>query len=66
MSSQHFRLIQIKKMPRKLNLNQLEAKQASETALIPDGNYLFPLEWEISNANGSRVQKFVISTDSGN
>ena len=45
MSSQQFRLIPIEKRPKKLQLNQREAKGASGTALIPDGDYLFPMEW---------------------
>ncbi len=42
-SSQQLRLIPIEKRPRKLNLNQKEATGTSSTALIPDGNYLFPM-----------------------
>ena len=45
MSTQQFRLIPKEKRPRKLTLNQREARGASGTALIPDGDYLFPMEW---------------------
>ena len=44
MSSQQFRLIPIEKRPSKLKLNQKEARGTSGTALIPDGEYLFPME----------------------
>ena len=54
MSSQQFRLISIEKRPTKLNLNQREARGASGTALIPDGDYLFPMEW-----NGKTVMQAV-------
>ena len=46
MSSQKFRLIPTEKRPKKLCLNQREARGASGTALIPDGDYLLPMEWE--------------------
>jgi hypothetical protein len=44
MSSQQFRLIPMEKRPGKLNLNQKEVWGASETVLIPDGDYLFMME----------------------
>jgi hypothetical protein len=33
-------------MPSKLQLNQREARGASGTALIPNGDNLFPMEWK--------------------
>jgi hypothetical protein len=45
MSTQQFRLTPIKKKLTKLNLNQREARGALGTALIPYGDYLFPIEW---------------------
>jgi hypothetical protein len=45
MSSKQFRPISIEKRPRNLHLNQREATCASETTLIPDGDYLCPIEW---------------------
>ena len=52
MSSQQFRLNPIEKSHRKLNFNQREARGASGTTLIPDSNYLFPMEW-----NGKTVMQ---------
>ena len=52
MSLQQFRQIPIEKRPRKLNFNHKEARGASGTALIPDGEYLFPMEW-----NGKAVMQ---------
>ncbi len=52
MLSQQFRLIPIEKRPTKLN--QQEARGASGTALIPDGVYLFPMQW-----NGKSVMQTV-------
>jgi hypothetical protein len=44
-STQQFRLIPKEKRPVKLTLDQREARGASGTALIPDGDYLFKMEW---------------------
>jgi hypothetical protein len=44
MFTQQFRLIPKEKRPTKLTLNQREARGASGTALIPDSDYLFPME----------------------
>ena len=52
MSLQQFRLIPIEKRPNKLKLHHKEAKGASGTALIQDGEYLFPMEW-----NGKTVMQ---------
>ena len=57
MSSQQFRLIPIENRPKKLNLNQKEARGESGTTLIPDGDYLFPMEW-----NGKTVMQTVIGS----
>jgi hypothetical protein len=46
LSSKQFWQILLKKRPRKLQLNQREAKDANVTTLIPDGDYLFAMEWD--------------------
>jgi hypothetical protein len=43
--TQQFRQIPKEKRLTKLTLNQREARGVSGTALIPDGDYLFPMEW---------------------
>jgi hypothetical protein len=43
--SQQFRLIPTEKRPYKSNLSQQEDRDASGTALIPNGVYLFPMQW---------------------
>jgi hypothetical protein len=45
MSTQQFKLIPKEKRPTKIMLNQREARGASGTTLIPDGDFLFPMEW---------------------
>jgi hypothetical protein len=45
MSTQQFWQILKEKRPTKLTLIQREARGASGAALIPDGGYLFPVEW---------------------
>jgi hypothetical protein len=45
MSTQQFRLISKDKRLTKLNLNQREERGASGTSLIPDGDYLFLMQW---------------------
>ena len=68
MFTQQFRLIPKEKWPTKFTLNQREARGVSGTAVIPDGDYLFPKEWN-NKGNDSKsdsVQKFVITDDSGN
>jgi hypothetical protein len=54
MSSQQFRLILIENRPIKFNLNQREARGASGRTLIPDGVYLYPMQW-----NGRSVMQTV-------
>jgi hypothetical protein len=55
MSSQQFRLNLIRKRLSKLNFNQREARIESRMALIPDGDYLFTMEW-----NGKTVMQPVV------
>jgi hypothetical protein len=45
MSTQQFKLIPKEKRPTKINLSQREARGASGTTLIPNGDCLFPMEW---------------------
>ena len=53
-SLQQFRLVPIEKRPKKLKLHHKEAREASGTALIPGGEYLFPMEW-----NGKAIMQQV-------
>ncbi len=43
LSAEQFRLSPTKNRLTKLNLKQREARGASGTALIPDGDYFFPM-----------------------
>jgi hypothetical protein len=67
-SSQQFRLIPIQRRPTKLQLNQREAKGASGNTLIPDDDYVFPMEWDrkLEMQPGNNAQKSVITIIFGN
>ena len=45
MSTERFRAIPIHKRPKKINTPVREARAANGKPLIPDGEYLFPMEW---------------------
>ena len=45
MSTERFRAIPINKRPTKINTPVREARAANGKPLIPDGEYLFPMEW---------------------